>query len=404
MKQYLTVLFILLGSIAMAQANGNTNSAPAKVKAKTYSNNMEPAVLEELVVPANSRESEKVLLNKSSKELDVIEVESKTKLRAKKDAKAQKIQLGKASFTKTRSSASHQSYSRSPQPAQQVQMNNVVANYKKNAPNSFEYHYFKYVSGNYNTAWYSHLQKAKKYKPNNLDVATQLAAYHFIMKQESALKTQLELLYKSGKIEKDLLTYGQHLLQGVEKNGVLITHGFDDTYAILYVQKVKKHRTDVKLISLDFIQSQQFKKELGKQGFTIPHTTAIDVAFLSAFCKANKQKNIYLSLTIPKPYLKPLVAQLSVLGLSFKYGSDEVILYGKQRTSLHDRNEKLWNSYKANNMVYAYTYEGVKRLSSNYLPLLYSLKSTYQQRNEKTKLSEIEKAIAKIRVQSKRHK
>lgn len=392
MKPYVTVLFVWLCSFGGAQVNSNT--APTNV-----SNTKQVEVQKELEqegVPAKANESSKLRKVSTDEDLSPKIVKSNA-LNANRE-------LVKENFTTVRSEASHQSTSRSPSVNQQMQMNEVVADYAKNAPNSFEYHYFKYVSGNHNTEWVEHLKMAQQLKPKNLDVAVQLAAYHYITEDQKALKQELDQLFKAGKIERELLIYGEHLLSSVPQGAVLISHGFDDTYSALYVQEILSKRSDVTLISLDFIQSQTYRKNLVRKGFQLPKQLTVDVDYLAEFCRLNERKQLYLSMTIPKPYLQPLVKHLSVIGLAFKYGEELQMSYGySKREDDHSRNAQLWEAWSKNEVVYRYTQEEVKRLTSNYLPLLYALKAGYQARGDTEKLAGVDQAIEQITIQSKRY-
>ena len=64
-------------------------------------------------------------------------------------------------------------------------MDNLVESLEKNAPESFEYHYFKYVAGNYNVVLIDHLKKAEALRPTNSDVNIQIAAYYLIVKDST---------------------------------------------------------------------------------------------------------------------------------------------------------------------------------------------------------------------------
>lgn len=300
-----------------------------------------------------------------------------------------------SSFNQYRKSASTQSSQRSPSQDQQLQMNEVVSYYEKNQPNSFEYHYFKYVSGNYDVSLVNHLYEAQKLKPKNTDVIVQLAAYEYITSNDVDLKIHLDQLVERLKIESELPVYAQHLLESVDQNGVLITHGFDDTYSALYVQKNKNIRSDVLIISLDFLQSEHYRKTLFGKGFVLPERSVIDVAYLEQFCALNAQKKLQLSLTIPKPYLQALVSKLDVLGLTFTYDQKE--------RNFPEQNQQIWNKISADGKLFNYTLEKSKKLSSNYLPMMLALKSQYALDQNEEKQKQMDENINKLSIQCKQN-
>lgn len=378
MNKLMVVVFVLFAVLLRAQTNNTNNSnAPA-----TNYNNSNTIELEKEQKTLKYEEK-----SGSGAELDEIQTVSK-----KKQANA-KVQY-RSAFSASKTAATYQNSRRSPTLDQQVQMNEVVAYYEQNDPNSFEYHYFKYVSGNYNVEWYAHLEKAKKLKPNNLDVAVQLVAYHYIMDQGIALNEQLAFLFQSGKIEPEMLTYSKHLLQSVEEGGVLLTHGFDDTYSALYAQQIQKVREDVNVVSLDFLQSDYYRKKLANKGLKMPTLTIVDVRFLQDLCTQNSVGKIHLSMTIPKPYLQTVVSNLAVVGLTFRYDAS--------KTDYLQKNAELWQLWKTE--MFSYTKESVKKLSSNYLPLLFYLRAEDQHGNSsyaKKAPDEFNAAIDKLSVQCK---
>jgi hypothetical protein len=221
----------------------------------------------------------------------------------------------------------------------------------------------------------------------------QLVAYNYIKNEEKNLKENLEFLLKSEKIDKELLFYAEDLLESVAQNGVLLTHGFDDTYSALYVQKVLKKRSDVKIISLDFLQSDYYKNSLQSSGFKIPNESVIDVNYLKDFCIKNESKSLHLSMTFPKPYLKEISSQLSISGLSFFYSNSTTELESENLGFYEKFNKKQLNSLSS---------EKVKRITSNYLPFLLSMKSYFELKKDKENLKEVNSLIEKVLVQSKK--
>lgn len=295
-------------------------------------------------------------------------------------------------FSRSRKIASTQLTSRSPSPVQQQEMNDAVNFYKENAPESFEYHYFKYTGGNYDISLYPHLQKAQELKPGNSDVIAQVAAYHIITGDTIQAANELVKLEDMGKIEQEVLSYDQDLLTSVPSGSVLLTHGFDDSYGTFYLNSVMHYSTGVKVISLDFMQSKVYRDSLQKDGFVLPASQTIDVAYFAEFCAKNESRNLFLSMTFPKPYLAPLADKLSIHGLAFAYGA--------KASGVLEDNEVLWNKILKNGHVYKARTEKGKQLSSNYLPLLFYLRESYEKAGLTDKLSEIDKAIDRIGIQS----
>ncbi|MCE3295171.1 MAG: hypothetical protein K0R65_885 [Crocinitomicaceae bacterium] len=384
MKVHLIIGFCFLFSAFFAQGQENTIKVPAT------NNSMNNSVSEP---KQDTTVIEFENVNKSTYKKNDTKTPVKTKEKSKLEQSEQSFDKESSSFKQVKYNAATQSTQRSPSPEQQLEMNKTVNFYGNNAPNSFEYHYFKYAAGNYNVALIDNLLAAQKLKPNSVDVHVQLAAYHFIKEENKALKEDLEFLLKNKKIEEEVLVYATDILNSVEENGTLLTHGFDDTYSVMYLQEVKKIRTDVRLISVDFMQSEFYRNVLKKDKFSLPAETVIDVAYLEKFCRLNASRNLQLSMTFPKPYLKEILSDLQILGLTFAYK--------KEAANLFEKNQTFYlNSFQANK-VSKYKTEKCKKLSSNYLPFLLSLEEGYEKTQDKEQLKEIRELISKIKTQAK---
>lgn len=377
-------LFLVVCFTVAAQAFGQSNTnVPTNTNNGVLQNNSSVTEEEEkirLEVPATNTMPDLM------REAEQASPRKKEKMSVSKESSIS----SSGKFSNSRKIASTQLTSRSPSPMQQQEMDEAVGFYKANAPESFEYHYFKYAGGNYDISLFPHLQKAMALKPNNSDVIAQVAAYNIIVNDSVEAAKNLTQLVEIGKIEPEVLNYGTDMLTSVPTGGVLLTHGFDDSYSAFYLNSVAHLRTDVKVISLDFMQSKVYRDSLKNDGFKIPASNTVDVAFMREFCASNEDKNLFISMTFPKPYLAPLADKLNIHGLVFSYGV-------KQSAILED-NEVLWDKILKNDFTFK-TEKG-KQLSSNYLPLLFYLRESYQNAGLMEKVAEIDKAIDCIGVQS----
>lgn len=390
MRYILILFFLSTFQLAFSQVESK-NSAPKKDS------------VEEKEIISNDKDLDD---NK-----DVLESEISTKKKTErsrnyKDLEAEPVSSGAASVEQTiqtestnfsyyKSQSKTQTQQRSPTEFQQSQMNSAVSYFETNAPESFEYHYYKYLSGNYNTDLYTHLQAAEKLKPNNADVQVQMTAYHMIYNSKSEALKYLDKLVENKRLVQSVIVYGEDVLRSVPTNGILITHGFDDTYGVWYAQMKNGVREDVTIISLDLLQSSKYVEMLKAKGLLFPKTEVIDVAFLNQFCSMNVAENLSIALTTPKEYFKPILANVYLSGLVFEY-----------KTSTYDnfwRNEKLWNDELKKKLVDNSIDEKGRGLSSNYLPMLFQMRKVYHQMGKTEKVKEMDAAIDKIGAQTNKY-
>jgi hypothetical protein len=381
--KFLLLFISIFGLANFAVAQANTN--------ESLQNNHSNSTIskEEIIIAPSSVPEEK--------ENDLQEVTLKKTVTSEKSANSKQIEMKtNTSFLKNKKLAATQITSRTPTLEQQAEMNTAIDYYKLNAPESFEYHYFTYIAGNYNLDLISHLEKAKELKPTNSDVIVQMAAYHTIISDTNASTKELSQLVQMGRIESDVLTYDNALLNSVSTNGVLLTHGFDDAFGSFYLQQNNNVRNDVKIVSLDLMQSKVYRDSLQKDGFQMPNSQLVDVQFFQDFCAQNQSKNLNLSLTFPKPYLQPQINQLEVQGL--------VYVFKNPSKNMASENQKIWKTLSLSKSFENVNTEKGKQLTANYLPMLFYLRDLYEKQNKKNEIPPIDKAIEKIGIQTNKLK
>lgn len=407
MKLLMFIALIVSAGFSVAQVNNqNENSAPATNN--NLFNNSSNSNTIQLAVPSSiedeyekdSIQVEDLKIQSSSKKYKSLESKQEKALLDKdveqSISQSQKVSQSSVSFTLSKQQSSSQRTQRTPSAAQQAQMNQVVNDLEQNAPESFEFHYFKYVAGNYNVALVDDLKKAESLRPQNSDVQIQLAAYNIIVNDPKNAQVYLEKLIKSTRLSQEVIDYAEDLLKSAPDKGTLITHGFDDTYACYYLQSVRKIRSDIRLISLDFLQSEKYRTDLKTAGYLLPEKVLVDVSYLQEFCSKNESKSIAISMTTPKEYLVPIQQNLFAVALVFEYHKE--LNYNN-----FYRNDYLWNEELTKTLIKQATTDKAKQLSANYLPMLLFLHKTYTELNEAEKVKEVEEAMDKVAVQCKKY-
>jgi hypothetical protein len=125
------------------------------------------------------------------------------------------------------------------------------------------------------------------------------------------------------------------------------------------------------LVSLDFLQSESYRKVLRKKGYDIPSQKIVDVSYLKSFCELNQGKNIALSMTIPKEYFEPIKNNIFVSGLIFEYRPNS-------SESSIEKLEKLWKTDLNKQVINQFISPLSNSYGLNYLPMLRVLENYYQ--------------------------
>jgi hypothetical protein len=182
--------------------------------------------------------------------------------------------------------------------------------------------------------------------------------------------------------------YARDLVNSVPNNTTLITHGALDTYSAIQ-QQLALPSTSIDIISLDLLQSPQYRALLLKKGYTIPVQSIVDVTYLGDLIRVNPSKNFAFSMTIPSDYLVQFEQELVPNGLVFLYPnhwSNEQILQA---------NEHFLDSFSYMDCGVELD-ESVAALKQNYMPMILTVE-TLSTDKSKEKRSVIERKKIKIK-------
>jgi hypothetical protein len=280
---------------------------------------------------------------------------------------------------------------KTPSAEQNQRMNKLLKEYEKINKESFEYNYFTYFAGRHDIDNIDYLRKAEALKPQNTDVQIQLAAYYFIKDIPDSAAIYLQKLVDVQRIDSTALIYAKELLSSVSNNGTLITHGFDDSYACAYLQKVQSFRNDVTLLPFEFFQSSFFLNRMKKSNIVVTSNKIIDNEYFNNFILNNKNNNIHISVSFPKDYILLIEIPIYIKGLTF--------IIENNQNELINENIDFYESI-TKNLILISDSDKSKQLSVNYLPMLFLLKDYYKSLENVSKVNELEELITRVAVQS----
>lgn len=394
MKIHFLFLFLFFVECLKAQVNGlenNSNSntlitSPPQMELKEYEIPALQEDLEEKSIEQKDTETRKSIQNTK------FENENDKKLKSS-DKESSVLELSNrmndilidVKFNNTR---------KSPTADQLKKMDNIIQQYKEINDHSFEYNYYSYLVGNYDVEKIDFLKNAEKIKPQNTDVQIQLAAYYLIKDIPDSSANYLQKLVDVQRIDSVALEYAKDLLASVSENGILLTHGFDDSYACAYLQKVQNFRNDVVLLPFEFFQSTYFSNHLNQNIVKNNSNQIIDNEYFKIFVSNNKNNNLHLSLSFPKEYIIKISEPIYIKGLSFVFNNIDNQLIGE--------NINFYNSISKSFINNAIT-EKAKQFSVNYLPVLFFLKEYHNSMGNLELVLELDDLINKISVQSNKY-
>lgn len=269
--------------------------------------------------------------------------------------------------------------------AEQESLDAVVDELNEYDGDTYEAHFLNYVNQGYAKDDFQSLEKAML-RANGRSELMELYPYfigHYEIEGNDTEKKKY--LYKLSNTElasKLPIDFNKNVLNSVSKNGIIFTNGFDDTYGLWMVQEILGFRKDVKVLNLDLLENEDYRKKMfSKVGLKDAGDPSVSKSnFLQAVVKANKGKNIYLSLGIVKSALKNLKKDLYLTGLTFKYSSTKIDNVKESVTCYEQKFDlsKLENSSKK-----------LAKIEVNYLPLFLTLAQYYQSNGNTTSYSKV---------------
>lgn len=295
-------------------------------------------------------------------------------------------------FESNQSSSNSQYNRRSASPTEQTKMDASVEYYKNESPNSFLTHFYAYLAGHYNTDLYPELQAAATLNPESVEVKKQLAAYNIITNNAEVAVPIIQELINEDVVSTGQLIYANDLLLSGDAESIVVLHGFEDMFATYYVQNANSVRPDVKLMSLDFMQSATYRAGWVENNLVLPETEVVDTAYLKALCHLNLAQTFQLSMTIPKDYFVGMKSNLYPVGLTLRYAE---LPYDN-----YNSNYQLWSQDIDFAIVETPTDDSGDDWCGNYLPMLVTLKKQLAKLGREEEIEKINQVILKIGARS----
>jgi len=362
MKFILFFLTLLFAFSAYTQPPENTNSS-------TNYSNQEPIEESEIlrIVPSIGMDSVSMKI-KSESNRDYKNVTPKRSKESKGYSSAHKMQSKQLLETESKK-VKYQSNSRSPSVKSQQIMDVEVEKLKEIDDQSFEYHFYNYVSGNYDEKRQESLYKAQSIDAENQEVQKLMVANSLVQGDLKSAKNNLIILANNGVLSKETIAYTEDVLISAGDNELLLTHGTNDSYGAIYNQQIQGNKfSSIHVVSLELMKSDSYRESMRSKGIEVPNRKSVDVQFFVELCRLNSNKGISISMTFPIAYLKPLADQLIPYGLVLKTGlqkklcaSDLEDLWNHQ---LNKKNLTKFNSAESKN--YARNYRPTEKILNDY--------------------------------------
>jgi hypothetical protein len=258
----------------------------------------------------------------------------------------------------------------------------IVNEMEKNIPNTFTFYHCKANQSSGEKGYEKYLIKAYEKEPNNIITYENLIVYYEMNGKISKRQEIVNKLYEYGEVSVGFLNQSYNLLMTADKNGIIITAGDNDTYAMWVLQDVFKIRTDVIVVNRWMIKDStyanvlikrlgsKFTKSEKKRLIIDPKNfdSEIHKKHTSEFIKiisSKLERKVYLAQTAWLKGLYGLEDKFYNVGLAFQFSETDIdnIALAKRNYHKRYRLDYLLNSF------YKESKSSIIKISdSNYAP------------------------------------
>ena len=287
----------------------------------------------------------------------------------------------------------------------QEKLQKIVADLGKHAPESFQYYYLKYFTGQDKTKNIKDMEIAHKMAPDRPDPLYELITHFELKGDEKKVTDYYQQLYETKDIAPWLVNYNYNVLMSTEENAVIFTNGDNDTYPARMLQETKWVRTDVSILNISMSGTETYlERVLGKKGIKVNRkelmqkavTTGSDKsksfsisAFVQEVCKYLAQNYpdfpVYFALTVYEEHFKPLKDDLYIVGLAYQYSPKRIDNIAVTKKNLENNFRLDYLKYDWYNDLYPGT-NLMNTLQLNYVPGMMMLVEHYQTSGQQEKV------------------
>ncbi len=275
----------------------------------------------------------------------------------------------------------------------------IVGSLPTSLANTFEFNYILYIHENWSDDRFDHLLKAHEIEPERIDAFYPLITYNLTNGNQEQVDFFCEKLFKAGEFPPSLMAWNYNTLHSLEKNGILLTHGDNDTYPAWVIQSVKKVRPDVKVLNVNLLIYNTYRErvfeEMGLENFSsseFPDYKDMYLAITRQFMQ-QAERPVYVATSVPEFIRNALGDSLYLVGLAFKYSPvpfDNVAFLKNnfEKKFLKDHLRIQLEPDTGSNVM--------ANMNMHYLPAIITLRNHYKDSGDQTKANELTPMIRQI--------
>lgn len=261
----------------------------------------------------------------------------------------------------------------------------IVEEMVKAIPNTFECRYIKYYNSNsMKDEDLKDLFEAYKIDSTRVETYDDMVKYYEIKRDSSGEKKFCQKWFEKNDVSPGILNWNYNVLASLEKNGIIITNGDNDTYPIWILQNVHNFRKDIVTININLITIDEYRNKLFKEcgikpldidWSKIKSQDDLYKTILNHIIKNSTSRPVYLALTLQPSFYDDIKDKVYMIGLAFKYSEKDI-----------DNVAMMINNFENNWLIdylkIDFTYDiasgVIHQINNNYLPVFAKLYDHYK--------------------------
>lgn len=289
-------------------------------------------------------------------------------------------------------------YARMFKSAENVDLEQLAKDAWSAIPNSFEAHFIQSWTIGWTDEGAKHLEDAYKVAPDRYETYRDLARNALLKGDKKEAKKFTDKLLESGKQSKALLSWNYNLLQSVDEDAILITHGDNDTYPLWLLQLSNDIQPNVKVLNIHLLglpdyRNQVFKElELPAFNSSEEDPQALKIAILEHITKHSKRP-VHLSITTHPEMRKTIKENIYLTGLTYQYCLNQFDNIAQIKNNFE---HKFLMDYIKVKLEKDISQVIVNELNMSYVPSLMLLYKHYDESENTSKAEEIKALILQI--------
>lgn len=218
----------------------------------------------------------------------------------------------------------------------QAEVAKVVDEMGRAVPESFEYAYVRNWNAHEDPDARMWLDKAHAIDPSRPEVFSGYVTRCELEGQWEQMADYCRQWYDTRTLAPSLLHLAYNMLQSVDQNGILFTHGDNDTYPLWVLQHARNIRPDVTVINLSLASKRDYFLQLMAHRQIRINQAEIEQVFdtlpweqkrswmVQHLEQMNQDRPVYIALTVGHKHLEELEDQLWCTGLANRYTSEKI--------------------------------------------------------------------------------